>query len=215
MPVCYAGFLGVLPLLFARRDAEVRWHARNGLALFLALAAAGTVATLVGILVPSLSCVYGRHDGDRRPALRDDRSARHRQGDERRSGSSFPACRAMPVAPSAEAPPRPAPRASLAPLILAAVLGFAVGDAFRPAGATGDLPRSPSRRSTSIAARSRPGSPRAASCAAVSRRAARPTAARRSRATAAREDSRSRPAGSCAATRGRRAGAGPGSLGDC
>ncbi len=59
MPVCYAGFLGVLPLFFARRDAEVRWHARNGLALFLALAAVGTVATLVGILVPSLSCVYG------------------------------------------------------------------------------------------------------------------------------------------------------------
>jgi uncharacterized membrane protein len=57
--ISYAGFLGILPLFFARRDAEVRWHARNGLALFLALAAAGTVATLVGILVPSLSCVYG------------------------------------------------------------------------------------------------------------------------------------------------------------
>jgi uncharacterized membrane protein len=58
LPFCYAAFLGVLPLLFARRDPEVQWHARNGLVLFLALAAAGTVATLVGILVPSLSCVY-------------------------------------------------------------------------------------------------------------------------------------------------------------
>lgn len=57
--ISYAGFLGVLPLFLAKRDAEARWHARNGLALFLALAAVGTVATLVGILVPSLSCVYG------------------------------------------------------------------------------------------------------------------------------------------------------------
>ena len=58
LPLCYAAFLGVIPLLLTKRDAEVRWHARNGLALFLALAAAGIVATLVGILVPSLSCVY-------------------------------------------------------------------------------------------------------------------------------------------------------------
>jgi uncharacterized membrane protein len=55
----YAGFLGALILPFARRDPEVRWHARNGLMLFLALAAAGTLATLVGIAVPSLACVYG------------------------------------------------------------------------------------------------------------------------------------------------------------
>ena len=54
----YVGFLGVLPLLLAKKDPEVRWHARNGLGLFLFLAAAGTVATLIGILVPSLSCVY-------------------------------------------------------------------------------------------------------------------------------------------------------------
>ena len=54
----YVGFLGVLPLLFAKKDSEVRWHAWNGLGLFLFLAAAGTVATLIGILVPSLSCVY-------------------------------------------------------------------------------------------------------------------------------------------------------------
>ena len=54
----YVGFLGVLLLLFARRDPEVKWHARNGLMLFLALAAAGIVATLIGIAVPSLACVY-------------------------------------------------------------------------------------------------------------------------------------------------------------
>lgn len=37
----------------------------------------------------------------------------------------------MPTAPNAESP-RPAPRASLAPMILAAVLGFFAGDALRP-----------------------------------------------------------------------------------
>jgi uncharacterized membrane protein len=55
----YVGFLGALLLLFVKRDSEVKWHARNGLMLFLALAAAGIAATLVGIAVPSLACVYG------------------------------------------------------------------------------------------------------------------------------------------------------------
>ena len=36
----------------------MRWHARNGFGLFVALAAAGTLATLLGIAVPSLSCLY-------------------------------------------------------------------------------------------------------------------------------------------------------------
>jgi len=58
LPLCYAAFLGFIPLLVEKRDPEIRWHARNGLALFLALAAAGVAATLVGIAVPSLSCVY-------------------------------------------------------------------------------------------------------------------------------------------------------------
>ena len=54
----YVGFLGLFPLVFARRDREVQWHARNGLGLFLFVVAAGTAATLLGIAVPSLSCVY-------------------------------------------------------------------------------------------------------------------------------------------------------------
>jgi uncharacterized membrane protein len=56
----YVGFLGALLLLLGlgKRDREVQWHARNGLMLFLVLAASGTVATLVGIAVPSLACVY-------------------------------------------------------------------------------------------------------------------------------------------------------------
>ena len=34
LALCYAAFLGFLPLLVEKRDPEVRWHARNGLALF-------------------------------------------------------------------------------------------------------------------------------------------------------------------------------------
>jgi uncharacterized membrane protein len=51
-------FLAWIPLVSSRRDPEVRWHAANSLLLFLALAALGIAATLVGIFVPSLSCVY-------------------------------------------------------------------------------------------------------------------------------------------------------------
>ena len=54
----YVGFLGFLSLLAARRNPEVRWHAFNGLLLFGALAAVGVSATLIGIAVPALSCLY-------------------------------------------------------------------------------------------------------------------------------------------------------------
>jgi uncharacterized membrane protein len=57
--LCYAGPLGVLPLLMARTDRSTRWHAKNGLLLFAMLAAIGVAATLVGIAAPSLSCIYG------------------------------------------------------------------------------------------------------------------------------------------------------------
>jgi len=54
------GYLAVFGFLalYASRDREVRWHARNGLALFGAVAAVGAAATLVGVLAPSLSCLY-------------------------------------------------------------------------------------------------------------------------------------------------------------
>lgn len=55
--LAYLGVLGVVALL-ATRDREVRWHARNGLLLFAAVAATGAASTIVGILVPSLSCLY-------------------------------------------------------------------------------------------------------------------------------------------------------------
>jgi uncharacterized membrane protein len=54
----YLPLLGWIPLLSARHDREVRWHAANGLLLFAALALVGIVATLIGIFVPSISCIY-------------------------------------------------------------------------------------------------------------------------------------------------------------
>jgi uncharacterized membrane protein len=54
----YLAFLGVIPLAFARQDPEVRWHARNGLRLFVAVAAIALVATLVGTVLPALGCLY-------------------------------------------------------------------------------------------------------------------------------------------------------------
>ena len=55
--LAYLAPLGFVALA-ASRDREVRWHARNGLALFGAVVAVGAAATLVGVLVPSLSCLY-------------------------------------------------------------------------------------------------------------------------------------------------------------
>ncbi|MDQ5857386.1 MAG: hypothetical protein M3542_03810 [Acidobacteriota bacterium] len=53
----YLAFLGVIPLLLSR-DPDIRWHARNGLLLFGAVAAISLVATLVGTLLPALGCLY-------------------------------------------------------------------------------------------------------------------------------------------------------------
>jgi len=56
--LAYLPLLGLIPLALAKRDAEVRWHARNGTLLFAAAVAAVLLATLVGIVVPSSSCLY-------------------------------------------------------------------------------------------------------------------------------------------------------------
>ena len=37
----------------------MRWHAANGLLLFGVVVAIGVAATVIGILVPPLSCLYG------------------------------------------------------------------------------------------------------------------------------------------------------------
>jgi len=54
----YLAFLGFIPLIAGKRDREVRWHAANGLLLFGAVAAILIAATIIGVLVPPLSCVY-------------------------------------------------------------------------------------------------------------------------------------------------------------
>jgi uncharacterized membrane protein len=56
--LAYLPILGLIPLALEKHDPEVRWHARNGLLLFLAVAALGLIATLIGIAVPALSCLY-------------------------------------------------------------------------------------------------------------------------------------------------------------
>jgi uncharacterized membrane protein len=54
----YMAFLGFIPLLAGKQHRNVRWHAINGLLLFAAVAAFLIAATLIGFVVPSLTCVY-------------------------------------------------------------------------------------------------------------------------------------------------------------
>jgi uncharacterized membrane protein len=58
LALAYLPILGLIPLTLEKRDREIRWHARNGLLLFLAYAAVAVLATLIGIAVPALSCLY-------------------------------------------------------------------------------------------------------------------------------------------------------------
>jgi uncharacterized membrane protein len=58
LPVlAYLPLLGLIPL-FASRDREARWHARNGLLLFGVAFVTGLLLTIVGILLPSTTCLY-------------------------------------------------------------------------------------------------------------------------------------------------------------
>jgi hypothetical protein len=56
--LAYVPILGLILVAAGGRDIEVRWHARNGQLLFAWVAAAGVAATLIGIAVPALSCLY-------------------------------------------------------------------------------------------------------------------------------------------------------------
>ena len=51
----YLGILGIIPLL-VEKDAEVQWHAKNGIALFLSVIAVGIIGTILGF-VPLLGWV--------------------------------------------------------------------------------------------------------------------------------------------------------------
>jgi len=57
--LCYLAFLGFIPLLAGKSYSGVRWHAINGLLLFAAVVVSGIAATVIGVLVPPLSCLYG------------------------------------------------------------------------------------------------------------------------------------------------------------
>jgi uncharacterized membrane protein len=57
--LAYLPLLGLIPLVSRRTDADARWHARNGLLLFGGVVAISIAATVVGIVVPALSCAYG------------------------------------------------------------------------------------------------------------------------------------------------------------
>jgi uncharacterized membrane protein len=55
----YLPLLGLAVLAAEKQDREIRWHARNGLLFFAAVTAAGVAATLIGLIFPSLGCLYG------------------------------------------------------------------------------------------------------------------------------------------------------------
>ena len=56
--LAYLPLFCLIPLALARRDEEVRWHALNGTLLFASAVVAALLATLVGIVAPSFSCLY-------------------------------------------------------------------------------------------------------------------------------------------------------------
>ena len=51
----YLGLLAIIPLL-VEKDEEVQWHAKNGIALFLAVFAVGILAIIIGF-VPFLGTI--------------------------------------------------------------------------------------------------------------------------------------------------------------
>jgi hypothetical protein len=55
--LAYIPILGLLAVAWSR-DREVRWNAVNGQVLFGATAAVGLAATLIGVMAPSLTCLY-------------------------------------------------------------------------------------------------------------------------------------------------------------
>lgn len=59
LTLCYLPLLGVVALAVEKGDREIRWHARNGLALFGSVAVIGLAATLAGLALPSFGCLYG------------------------------------------------------------------------------------------------------------------------------------------------------------
>jgi uncharacterized membrane protein len=55
--LAYVPLFWLVPL-YSEKRRDVRWHARNGLLLFAAVAAFAAAAALIAALLPSLSCLY-------------------------------------------------------------------------------------------------------------------------------------------------------------
>ena len=53
----YMPLLWFVPL-YSDKRRDVRWHARNGLLLFAAVAVFGVAAAVIAAVLPSLSCLY-------------------------------------------------------------------------------------------------------------------------------------------------------------
>jgi uncharacterized membrane protein len=55
--LAYVPLLWWIPLYSGKRR-DVRWHARNGLILFAAVAAFALIAAIIAAVIPALSCLY-------------------------------------------------------------------------------------------------------------------------------------------------------------
>ena len=59
MVISYLGPLGVIPLVMKNEDREVLWHAKNGLAIFVAEVILVIVLSLLGNYIPGMGCITG------------------------------------------------------------------------------------------------------------------------------------------------------------
>ncbi|HET9794245.1 MAG TPA: hypothetical protein VFS34_07270 [Thermoanaerobaculia bacterium] len=56
--LAYLGPLSLVPILVEKEDADLQWHARNGLVLFGAWAVVCMVFVFFSAIVPVVSCLY-------------------------------------------------------------------------------------------------------------------------------------------------------------
>jgi uncharacterized membrane protein len=52
----YIGPLGIIPLLTEKNDRELQWHAKNGLAIFVAEVLLGIFISIVAMFIPDFGC---------------------------------------------------------------------------------------------------------------------------------------------------------------
>jgi len=60
LALSYLGLLALIPLLTKKEDREIQWHAKHGLVLFGAFAAAWVLLQIVSYALPSeIACLLG------------------------------------------------------------------------------------------------------------------------------------------------------------